>query len=110
MRCDWLWNWVAIGLLFSIRALAVLVLWPYYNLNLRVDADELLDRYVDVADPPSMSEMYRSLALRSKSDWTSNGRVVRRMREAFQIALVLLLVQILVWFLSIENIPIQGRC
>jgi hypothetical protein len=101
-----LWNWIAIGLLFMIGGLAVLILWPYYNLSFRFDAGELLDRYVEGAQPSSMSEIHRSLALRCKSDWASNGRIVRRMREAFQAALVLLMLLILAWFFSIARVPI----
>jgi len=41
-----------------------------------------------------------------QDDWTRNGRIVRRIREAFQLALILLLAQILVWFLSIARVPI----
>ncbi len=100
------WNWIAIGLLLAIGALAVLMLWPYYNLSFRFDAGELLDRYVDIAEPVSMSEIHRSLALQIKADWARNGRVVRRIRAAFQLALILLLLQILAWFFSIANVPI----
>ncbi len=100
------WNWIAIGRLFGIGVLSVLMLWPYYNLSFRFDASELLDRYVDAAQPASMSEIHRSLALRIKADWARNGRIVRRMREAFQLALILLLLQILAWFFSIAGVPI----
>jgi hypothetical protein len=100
------WNWIAIALLLLIGSLAVVMLWPYYELSFRFDARDLLDRYVDAPQPASMSEIHRSLALRIKDDWTRNGRVVRRIREAFQLALILLLAQILVWFLSIARVPI----
>jgi hypothetical protein len=49
--------------------------------------------------------MHRDLALRIKADWHRNGRVVRRLREAFQLALVLLLVNILAWLFSIAGTP-----
>ena len=29
------WDWLAIGLLFSIGILTVIMLWPYYDLNFR---------------------------------------------------------------------------
>jgi hypothetical protein len=70
---------------------AVVVLWPYYGLSFRFDAQELLDRYVDSGSTVTMSQMHRSLALRIRADWERSGRIVRRMREAFQLALVLLL-------------------
>jgi len=100
------WNLVAIGLLFAIGALAVVILWPYYDLSFRFDVNELLRRYVDVPQPQTLAEMHRSMALQITQDWAHNGRVVRRLREALQVALVLLLLQILAWYLSIAGIPI----
>jgi hypothetical protein len=98
------WDWTALGLLFAIGALAVFLLWPYYNLTFRFDPKDLLGRYVDVAEPPPMAVIHRELALRIKSDWERNGRIVRRMREALQVALVLLLVEIAAWLFSIGDL------
>jgi hypothetical protein len=95
------WDWTALGLLVAIGALAVLMLWPYYNLTFRFDPEELLARYVDVPEPVPMAEMHRELALRIKADWARNGRIVRRLREAMQFALILLLAEIVVWLVSI---------
>jgi hypothetical protein len=95
------WDWTALGLLVAIGALAVLMLWPYYNLTFRFDPEELLARYVDVPEPVPMAELHRELALRIKADWMRNGRIVRRLREAMQVALILLLAEIIVWLVSI---------
>jgi hypothetical protein len=95
------WDWTALGLLVAIGALAVLMLWPYYNLTFRFDPEELLARYVDVSEPVPMAELHRELALRIKADWMRNGRIVRRLREAMQVALILLLAEIVVWLVSI---------
>jgi hypothetical protein len=50
-----------------------------------------------------MARMHRELALRIKADWHRNGRVVRRLREAFQLALALL--NILACLFSIAQQP-----
>jgi hypothetical protein len=97
------WDWIALGFLFAIGTLAVLLLWPYYNLTFRFDPEHLLARYVDVAEPMSMSAIHRELALQIKSDWQQNGRIVRRLREALQLALILLLFEIVAWFASIAE-------
>jgi hypothetical protein len=95
------WDWTALGLLVAIGGLAVFLLWPYYNLTFRFDPEELLARYVDVPEPMPIAEMHRELALQIKADWMRNGRIVRRLREAMQVALILLLAEIIVWLLSI---------
>jgi uncharacterized membrane protein len=99
------WGWLAVGLLLATGALTVVLLWPYYNLSFRFDAQELLDTYVDSQPPATMAGMHRELALRIKEDWHRNGRIVRRLREAFQLALVLLLLNIVAWLLSIAQLP-----
>lgn len=98
------WDWIALALLFAIGALSVLLLWPYYNLTFRFDPEDLLARYVDVAEPPPMPEIHRELALQIKFDWQQNGRIVRRLREALQLALILLLFEILAWLFSIAEL------
>jgi hypothetical protein len=97
------WDWLAVGLLLAIGALTVVLLWPYYDLSWRFDPQDLLDTYVDGQAPATMAGMHRELALRIKADWHRNGRVVRRLREAFQLALVLLVLNILAWLLAIAQ-------
>jgi hypothetical protein len=100
------WDWIALGLLVAIGALAVLLLWPYYNLSFRFDPEDLIARYVDVPEPVSMAAMHRELAIRIKADWQRNGRIVRRLREAMQVALILLLLEIVAWLFSIAELSL----
>lgn len=98
------WDWIALGLLVAIGCLAVFLLWPYYNLTFRFYPEVLLARYVDVAEPPPMAVMHRELALQIKADWQANGRIVRRLREALQVALILLIAEIAAWLFSIAGL------
>jgi hypothetical protein len=98
------WDWTALVLLVAIGALAVLMLWPYYNLTFRFDPEDLLARYVDPAEPPSMAAMHRELALQIEADRRRNGRIVRLLREALQLALILLLLEIIAWLFSIAGV------
>jgi hypothetical protein len=97
------WDWVAIGLLVAIGALAVVLLWPYYDLYFRFDARELIATYVDVDPPVSFAEMHRRLALRIEHDRERNGRIIRRLREALQAGLILLLIEIVAWLFAIAQ-------
>jgi hypothetical protein len=91
-------------LLVAIGCLAVLLLWPYYNLTFRFDPEVLLARYVDVTEPPAMAVIHRELALQIKADWQANGRIVHRLREALQVALILLIAEIVAWLFSIAGL------
>jgi hypothetical protein len=97
------WDWLALGLLVGIGVLAVVILWPYYNVHFRFDVEELLRKYVDGPRPGSVAEMHRDLALQLKSYMESNGRLIRRTREALQLAFILLVLEIVAWLLSIAG-------
>jgi hypothetical protein len=95
------WDWVALASLVGVGALAVVVLWPYYDFWFRFDPRELIDRYVDGQPDGSMAAMHRELALRIEGDIARNWRIIRRMRTACQLALALLMVNLVAWLLSI---------
>jgi hypothetical protein len=98
-----IWDWLALTLLIGIGLLVVVILWPYYDLHFRFDIEELLAQYIDGPQPVSMSEMHQELALRLKSYMVRNGRLIRRTREALQVAFILLLLEIMAWFVSIAG-------
>ena len=98
------WDWLALALLVGIGALTVVMLWPYYDMTFRFKPDDLLARYVDADAAGTMAQMYRELALQVEADFRNNGRTVRRMRIAFEFALVMLLANIVAWLFSIANV------
>jgi hypothetical protein len=98
------WDWAALLLLFLVGALIVFILWPYYNYSFRFDPEELLATYVDRETPASLTEMHRTLAIRIKQDMANNWRIIQPMRVALQVALILFLLEILVWLLSIAGL------
>jgi hypothetical protein len=98
------WDWLAVTFLFSIGILIVYILWPFYNYTFRFDPEDLLAEYVDGASPVPMSTMHRSLAIRIKRDMIANWRVIQRIRVALQVALVVLLLEILAWLFAIGRI------
>ncbi|MER9304944.1 hypothetical protein [Mesorhizobium sp. M0496] len=98
------WDWTAVALLFGIGGLIVFMLWPYHQYAFRFDPEELLHQYVDGDKPTTMSAMRRALALRIKADMAGNWRIIQRLRVALQIALLLLLLDILAWLLAIAGI------
>jgi hypothetical protein len=95
------WDWLALSLLVGIGVLAVVILWPYYDVHFRFDVEELLRKYVDGPQRRRVSEMHRDLALQLKVYMESNGRLIRRLRQALQVAFTLLVLEILAWLLSI---------
>ena len=97
------WDWIAAALLFAIGALIVFMLWPYHRYSFRFDPEDLIRHYVDGNQSMSLSGMHRALALRIKADMADNWRIIQRLRIALQLALILLLLDILAWFLAIAG-------
>ena len=97
------WDWIALALLFGIGVLIVFMLWPFHNYTFRFDPNELLRQYVDSDRRTTMSEMHRALALRIEADRRNNWRIIQRLRGALQLALILLLFEILAWCLAIAQ-------
>jgi hypothetical protein len=97
------WDWLALSLLVGIGSLAVVILWPSYDVHFRFDVGELLGKYVDGARPASVADMHRDLALQLKTYMERNGRLIRRTRTSLQLAFILLLLEILAWLLSIAS-------
>jgi hypothetical protein len=100
------WDWSALALLVAIGALAVYLLWPFYDLTFRLDPEALIARYLDVPEPASMAVMQRELALQVEADRRRNGGLVRRLRVALQLALILLLLEIVAWLFSIAELSL----
>src|SRR4030095_13457032 len=67
------WDWLAVVLLLATGALTVVLLWPYYNLSFRFDAQDLLDTYIDRQPPATMAGVDRDLALRVQAGWQRTG-------------------------------------
>jgi hypothetical protein len=97
------WDWLAMAVLFAIGGLVAFMLWPYHNYVFRFDPADLLQRYADGDAPTAMSEIHRTLALQIKRDMAANWRIVQRLRLALQVSLLLLLLEILAWFLAIAQ-------
>ncbi len=97
-----LWVWAGVGIMLGIGIITVIILWPYYHLSFRFDAKQLLEDYVDNDNPASLGTMQRDLVLRARNDGIQNGRIVKRLRRTFEVALILLLLEILVWMLAIH--------
>ena len=96
-------DWLAMVLLLGLGILIAFLLWPYHNYRFRFDPNELLQQHVDTERPSTLDEMHRNLAVRIESDRTWNWRIIQRLRVGLQVALVLLVIEILAWLGSIAN-------
>jgi hypothetical protein len=97
------WDWLAVLLLFALGAHIAFLLWPYHQYRFRFDPEELLQQYVDGDASATMSQMHRALALRMEEDRKSNWRIIQRLRVALQLALILLVLDILAWLFAIAQ-------
>jgi hypothetical protein len=95
------WDWIAVALLVLIGVTIAVLLWPWQNYRFRFDPNELLANYVE-RDVP-LGEMHRQLAIRMEADRRDNWQIIQRLRVTLQVALALLVLEILAWLLAIAN-------
>jgi cyanate permease len=69
--------------------------------DLRFDPEDLLARYVDIDEPPPIETIHSELALQIEVRLAAELHTTRRLREALQLALILLLFEIVTCFISI---------
>ena len=85
-------DWLAVLLLFALGAHIAFLLWPYHQYRFHLDPEELLKQYIDGDAPATVSE-----------DRKSNWRIIQRLHVALQLALILLLLDILAWLFAIAQ-------
>jgi len=95
------WDAAALGCLFALGVVIVLMIWPYSQYRFRFDPEELLRQYVD--SEATLTQMHRELALRIESDRQGNWRLMQRLRAFLQLALILFLLEILSWLMSLAG-------
>jgi hypothetical protein len=95
-----IWDWIAALLLVGIAGLVAFLLWPYHQYRFRFDPEELLSQYVD-GNASTLSQMHRELALRMEADRAKNWAIIQRLRVALQLALILLVLDVVAWLLAI---------
>jgi hypothetical protein len=97
------WDAAALGCLFALGVVIVLMIWPYSQYRFRFDPEELLQQYVDSERQATLTQMHRELALRIERDRQGNWRLMQRLRAFLQLALILFLLEILSWLMSLAG-------
>jgi hypothetical protein len=95
-----------VGIVTFAAAGVVLVglLWPRANWKWRFSPERIIADYVEGDDPADVNAMYRDLALHLGDNHDDNQTRIDRMWLAFEVACLLLVVEVVVWILALAHL------
>jgi hypothetical protein len=101
-------SWLALISFVAVAATALAILWPR-NWDVTVNPRDVIKGYIESAEPVSIEELHRELALHMRSSYLDNREGLRRLIVFFQAASVLLAVEVSLWIIAMAMAS-QGGC
>jgi hypothetical protein len=97
------WDWAG-AFAFALALLAVLaVLLPRNKWEFSMEADVILDGYVDTAEPAALDDMHSEFARLNQKSVNKNDRRLQRIFWAFRISVAMLALSIALWLTAIAE-------
>ena len=100
--------WLALISFVAVVATSLAILWPR-NWDATVNPRDVIKGYIESAEPVSIEELHRELALHMRGSYLDNREGLRRLIVLFQVASVLLAVEVSLWIIAIA-MAFQGGC
>ena len=94
--------WFAMGGFVGVAVLSLAILWPR-RWELTADPRGVIRTYIEADEPASINDLHRDLALHLYIGFIRNGRGLAKLAVFFQVASVLLTVEVLLWIIAIAT-------
>lgn len=95
------WGWAAVGMFLALSAVALSILWPWDEWRFAVGIRELIQDYIESAEPLPTTAIHRDLALHMEDSYFENEVGLKRLIWSFRIASVLLSAEVIAWIIDI---------
>jgi hypothetical protein len=79
------------------------LLWPREDWKFRFGPKRIISDYVESSEPADLDEMHRDLALHLGSNVVDNEAKLRRLWRGFEVACVLLVVEVVAWIVVLSQ-------
>jgi hypothetical protein len=103
------WSWLAIASFALLGAAVLSVMWPGKKgtWHTHVDGDKLFAGYLEPenAQPKSILEIHRNLAIFMHESWKNNDGQIRLLQWAFRGAVTFLMLEVGFWVVSLATHP-----
>jgi hypothetical protein len=95
-------SWLAL-LAFTALALAFLGILSPKRWEVTANPQDVISAYIESGAPAPIEEVHRELAMHMKDSYTENHRGLEKLVVLFQIANVLLVVEVVLWTLALAS-------
>jgi hypothetical protein len=96
--------WLALADFLAVVGVCLSTLWTY-RWEFTADPHEMVDLYVETSSPAAIEDLYRRFALDMHDSYLRNRRGLELLAILFQIATVLLALEIVLWTVAIASTP-----
>jgi len=93
-------SWAALLCFVAVAAASLAVLWPR-AWDVIVDPREVIDTYIEPADPAPIAELHRELSLHMHGSYLENREGIRKLIVFLQVASVLFAIEVVLWIIAI---------
>jgi hypothetical protein len=103
-----LFSWLALISFVAVAAASLAILWPR-EWDATANPRDVIKGYIESAEPVSIEELHRELAFHMRGSYLGNREDLRKLIVFFQVASVLLAVEVSFWIVAIA-MATQGVC
>lgn len=95
--------WCAAVAFALVGASVLVVLWPRRDWEFSANAANVIATYIETPAPAPLDRIQRDLALHRAASYERNGARLRMLAGAFQVGLVLLVVEVAAWLIALSE-------
>ena len=95
-------TWLALACFVSLSIAALAILWPH-SLEFTANPANVIESYIETAEPLSVPEIHRDLALHMHRSYDENLSGQQQLASRFRLAGVLLTVEVLFWIVDLAS-------
>lgn len=94
--------WLAMAVFVGVAVVSLAILWPRHW-ELTADPRDVIDAYIEADQPTSIEAAHRDLAVHRYASFIDNEKGLEQLTVFFQIASLLLTVEVVLWVLAIAS-------
>lgn len=93
-------SWLALTGFVGVATTLLTILWPR-RWEFAVDPHDVIRTYIESAEPTTIEYLHRELSIHMNGSYNENSKELRKLVVFFQIANVLLVVEVVLWIVAI---------
>jgi hypothetical protein len=96
-------GWIAVAAFALAAATVLAVLWPWRDWEFSATPRDVIETYIEAAEPLSLVEIHRDMALHRSASWLSNAQLLGRLYWAFRAGLMLVAAEVAAWTVALGS-------